>query len=308
MKTKHIFIINPVAGKHDKTEYIKSILKDRNDIDYEIYNTSKAKDATVYAKEMCKQNPEMDLRFYACGGDGTVNEVVSGIVGYPNASFTVYPCGSGNDFIKATKDKDFTDINALIDGEEKLIDVLKINSHYSINIINIGFDAAVSYNMVKFKNWPLVSGKMAYNLALVYSLIKEMKHKAKIYADDELIYDGDFLLTAACNGICCGGAYYFAPKAKLDDGLMDQLVVKKMSRLRFIRYVKNFKTGNYENYPKIMEYLSVNKVKKIKVVSEKELVYGFDGESDLSKTIDIEVMNKAIRFFMPRNTKNLDKS
>lgn len=304
---KHIFVINPIAGKSDKTNYIKEVLFKRNDIDYVVYNTKSVGDATRYVKEFCEKEPNEDLRFYSCGGDGTLNEVVSGLVGYPNASFTCYPCGSGNDYVKATPGHDFTDINQLIDGTNKLVDLVKVNEHYSTNIVNIGFDAAVSYNMNKFKRWPLVSGKVAYNLALFYTLLREMHHIAKIYVDDELVFDGDFLLTAACNGVCCGGGFYFAPKALIDDGIMNQLIVKSVSRIRFILMVKNFKNGKYEEYPKIMRYINLHNCKKIKVVSEKELIYGFDGEAGMSKEINIEVLPSFVNFCVPQLSKNLDK-
>lgn len=73
---KHIFIVNPKAGKKDSSEYIKSILEKRTDIDYIIYNTKSCGDATRYVKEILDNDKINQYRFYACGGDGTVNEVV----------------------------------------------------------------------------------------------------------------------------------------------------------------------------------------------------------------------------------------
>ena len=303
---KHVFIINPAAGKKDSTEYIRNILSKRNDIEYEIYNTKGLGDATKFVTELCESNHEEFYKFYACGGDGTVNEVVNGIVKYPNASFTVYPCGSGNDFVKASKNYDFTDINALIDGEMIDIDLIKVNGKYSANIVNAGFDAATAHRMVKFKRWPLVSGKMAYNLAIVVSLLREMKHKGKIYVDDELVFDGDFLLTAACNGICCGGGFYFAPNASIENGLIEQLVVKKISRLKFISYVKYIKKGTYQEQEKLKKYISVYKVKKIKIETEKNVVYAVDGETQETKQIEIEICPKIVKFYRPK-VKSLDK-
>ena len=309
MKLEHVFIVNPVAGKKDQTQYIKETLDSIPNFDYILYNTKEVGDATKFVKNMCMENPDKEIRFYACGGDGTLNEVITGLIGYPNASFTCYPCGSGNDFVKATKDKDFSDLTALLDGYEKEIDLIKVNGFNSINIVNIGFDAAVSYNMAKFKKWPLVSGKGAYNLSLVYSLFNDMRHKGKLYVDDELVYEGKFLLTAACNGICCGGGYYFMPKAEIDSGHIDQMFVKGISLFKFLRYVKRFKNGTYENYPKLMKYINLYQAKKIKVIStnNKYLKFGYDGENGIAKEINIEIIPQALRFFVPNKTKNLDK-
>ena len=97
---KHIFIINPAAGPYDATKVITERLESLSlDFDYEVYTTKGPYDATEYVKNKCKIGNDT-YRFYACGGDGTLNEVVSGVVGFDNASVGVIPCGSGNDFVK----------------------------------------------------------------------------------------------------------------------------------------------------------------------------------------------------------------
>ena len=97
---KHIFIVNPKSGKKDSTEYISAFLQENHkDLNFEIYNTKGIKDATQYVKNIC-ENTQEEITFYACGGDGTLNEVVNGAYGYENKYITVYPCGSGNDFVK----------------------------------------------------------------------------------------------------------------------------------------------------------------------------------------------------------------
>lgn len=298
---EHIFIINPAAGKKDQTEYIKSIVEKRTDINYTIYNTTGLGDATRFVKEKCEENPNEFYKFYACGGDGTVNEVVNGLIDYSNAAFTVYPCGSGNDFVKASKNYDFTDINALINGEQMEIDLIKANGKYSVNIVNAGFDAATAHRMVKFKRWPLVSGKMAYNLAIVVSLMREMKHKGKVYVDDELVYDGNFLLTAACNGICCGGSFYFAPNAEIDNGLIELMLVKQITRMKFISNVKYIKKGTYQEKEKLKKYISLFKCKKVRIETEKNIVYAVDGETQETKSVEIEICPKMVKFFRPKN-------
>ena len=308
-KLEHIFIVNPIAGKKDHTQYIKETLDSIEGFEYTLYNTKEAGDAITYVSNLCKNNSDKEFRFYSCGGDGTLNEVITGMKDYTNASFTCYPCGSGNDFVKATKDKDFTDLRALINGHEKKIDLLKVNGHYSLNIVNIGFDAAVGYNMTKFKKLPGVSGSCAYNLSLIYSLFHDMRHKGKVYVDDELVYEGKFLLTAACNGICCGGGYYFMPDADISDGIINQMFVKNIGFFKFLAKVSKFKNGTYKNYPGLMKYINLYNGKKIKVVStnNKYLKFGYDGETGIAKEIEIEIIPSALRFYIPDKCKILDK-
>ena len=98
---KHIFIVNPAAGKASTAEFLKEELgRVGEGYDWEIYETKAPEDATLFVKKTCEENPSTAIRFYACGGDGTVSEVVTGAIGPENASVGCYPCGSGNDFVK----------------------------------------------------------------------------------------------------------------------------------------------------------------------------------------------------------------
>ena len=297
---KHIFIVNPKSRKKDSTEYIRTFLKENHkNLNYEIYNTKGIKDATQYVKNIC-ENTKEEIIFYACGGDGTLNEVVNGAYGYENKYVTVYPCGSGNDFVKVFgKTNHFKDLSKLINGKPRKIDLLKVNNTYTVNMCNLGFDASVAYNMGKFRKWPLVTGGGAYNLALVYSLVFKMKHKCKIKVDGEIIYDGVMLLSALGNGLCCGGGYYCLPKASVEDGLIDAVFVKKISRIKFISLVKKYKDGTYIDCPKYDKYIIFKKCKEVELVSEKDITYSLDGECGLEKQIKINIEPKAINFIVP---------
>ena len=100
---KHIFLMNPAAGKTEGKQAIEEQVRKACEdagVVYEIYHTTGPNDATAHVEACCKAEPNEELRFYACGGDGTLNEVAAGAYRYPNASVTVVPCGSGNDFVK----------------------------------------------------------------------------------------------------------------------------------------------------------------------------------------------------------------
>lgn len=96
---KHLFIINPAAGSRDRTEYYKAQIADlAKDLDYEVF-VSQAPGQCREAAARAAESGEA-YRIYSCGGDGTLNEVVSGAAGHDNVAVTMYPCGSGNDFIR----------------------------------------------------------------------------------------------------------------------------------------------------------------------------------------------------------------
>ncbi len=150
---KHIFVINPHAGKCDATDSIRQQINDLClDFDHEIYVTSAPGDATFYVQKYCKENPSKNIRFYACGGDGTINEVVSGIVGQPNTEMTCYPSGSGNDYVKYFGGStEFLDIRRLVSGTVKQVDVMRVNDRYALNVCNFGFDAIVCKTMIQVR-------------------------------------------------------------------------------------------------------------------------------------------------------------
>lgn len=298
---KHIFIINPAAGKKDLSKTIpEQLAQFDGKIDYQIYITEKSGDATNFVKNYC-QNHSDEIRFYACGGDGTLNEVVNGMVGFSNAAIACYPSGSGNDFVKVFGDrKDFLNFEDLVYGQEKTVDLIAINDRYTLNICNFGFDGVIADNMTKFKRWPLVSGKGAYHLAMLYSILTKMKYECRVVVDGELFYDGLMLLCALANGICYGGGYYCAPLAKVDDGLIDICLVKKINRIRFITLVGVYKKGNHLKDKRLTNIVKYAQGKSIEITSNKDLVYTLDGEVGKTKSLNVRIIEKAIRFIIPR--------
>ena len=137
---KHIFIINPTAGSGLYIEELNKKLNALKDIEWETYTTKGAKDATAFVKSYCSEHKE-PVRFYACGGDGTIKEVADGVVDCPNAEMSCYPCGSGNDFVKCCGGKEaFRDLESLVRIQAQPIDLIKVGDQYSINVVNFGFD------------------------------------------------------------------------------------------------------------------------------------------------------------------------
>ena len=117
---KHLFIINPAAGSRDRTEVYSRQIHEvcgAKGLDYEVRVSAGPGDCARLAKEAAQTGEE--YRIYACGGDGTLNEVVAGAAGFSNAAVTVFSGGSGNDFVKLFDDpKAFYDLERLVDHEE----------------------------------------------------------------------------------------------------------------------------------------------------------------------------------------------
>ena len=143
---KHLFIINPAAGSRDRTSEYSAAIRtacDARRLHYEIRVSMGPGDCTRIAREAAAAGEE--LRIYACGGDGTLNEVVTGVVGYHNAAVTLYSGGSGNDFVRMFNEpKAFSDLDRLLDAEESEFDLIRVNGDYSLNICSVGLDARIA--------------------------------------------------------------------------------------------------------------------------------------------------------------------
>lgn len=298
---KHIFIVNPAAGPNDATEYVTGCLNKLSaDIDCEIYRTKRRGDAAEFVKRTCEDRSNT-YRFYACGGDGTLNEVVSGAVGFSNASVSVLPCGSGNDFIKYYGTvEDFGNIEELINGVGHNIDIMKVEDRYAVNMVNFGFDTTVVRTMEKIKRFKLFSGKRAYYAGIVTALINAMKTKCKVFVDGVKIGKEKILLCTVGNGKYIGGSFKCAPRSYNDDGLLEVCLVNPISRLKFIRLIKYYAKGTHLDEPKLKNIVDYRRGEVIEVENDDGLYYCVDGEMVNAKRFRIEVLKRAVKFVVPK--------
>ncbi|QNU67047.1 diacylglycerol kinase family lipid kinase [Ruminiclostridium herbifermentans] len=291
---QHIFIINPKAGKGKALEMIPIIreyFKDKAE-KFIIQITDHPGHATEIAR---KYSAIEDCRIYSVGGDGTINEVVNGIAGTQSA-LGVIPAGSGNDFIRSlTSAYDIKDILVrTIKGEEKSIDLGKVNDNYFINISSIGFDADVVFNADKFKKVPGITGSMAYVISIIYTVIKKKFCKVKINIDDRRM-ENKILLAAIANGRFYGGGMLAAPEAKIDDGLFDICLVSEASRFKILRLFPMYIKGQHGKLDEV-EFL---RGKKIQIESDEVLSLNIDGEIFSSSKIAFEIIEKGIKVVVP---------
>ena len=301
---KHLFIVNPKSGVKDNVNSIKEeIDKIFKNEDYEIHVTECRNDGYNFVKEYLEKHKEEKVRIYACGGDGTMNEVANGMYGFDNAELAIYPSGSGNDFLKffgphATPL--FKSFENLKNGLVKPIDLIIANGHIAVNEINIGFDANVVVKQAKIKRWPLVSGKFAYDIGVIGAFLEKIDSKYKITIDDKVIYDGVAVLGALMNGSYYGGGYYCAPKAEIDDGLIDFCMVTNVSRKVFLGLVKEYKTGTHiDPKSKTFKYIIYEKGKKVRIEIDRDWPYSVDGEIYYTKDLTVEAIPNAIKIVLP---------
>ena len=308
---KHIFVVNPIAGKGNFVEGLCRGIKktfDERDDTFEIHMTTAPKEAINFVRTTCEQQ-EGELRFYACGGDGTLSEVASGAMGFPQATVASVPCGSGNDFVRNFgAPEDFYRVDKLADGEAYPIDIIKFGGEtYGINMCNMGFDANVALNMNKFKRLPFISGRLAYSLGVIYSLFHKMSNQLRINVDGEVI-EGEFLLAVLGSGCYCGGGFKCTPLAEVDDGMLDLCIVKKVPRLKLLQLVKSYKKGEHLYSEKFANAIIYRRCKKIEVTSPTPFAVSIDGENQRLTQLTAEVLRQVLYFAVPNNSWSMTKS
>ena len=302
---RHFFIINPASGQNDSSKIlidaINKIFEQKNE-EYEIYVTKAPKDSFRIASEKSSNLVEETI-FYACGGDGTSFDVINGIACKPNAYFAVIPIGSCNDFLKTFPEYNFKDLESLINGNLKNIDICKINEYYFLNELNIGFDARVNddCNNSKIK---AKSVKKAYNRAIIKNLISFKSQNIKVSKNNEVIKDQKMLLLVLANGRYYGGKYCCAPFAEPNDGYMDLVAVRKISRFTFVSLIKAYEVGDHLRKEKYKKFVDCQKVDKVTIESPEDMVVCLDGEIFHWKKVSVEVIKHGIKMLFPKEKVN----
>ncbi len=257
------------------------------------YRSKSQGDATEKIKQVCTEDPSAHVTVY--GGDGSVYESVNGIMqagAGESALLTIVPFGTGNDFVRSLpEDESF----------EKKIDLIKFGDKYSANILNVGFDCDVVAVTEKMKKLKLVKGSLAYAFGVVVTIFKKMGKDLEIeftLEDGSVETEkGKFLLCAVANGKYYGGGFKCAPNAELDDGILDVILVKKISRLRFFGFVGGYKKGTHITPDGNIadKFASVAKYKRCTAVKFKGLErLCADGELIDCTEADITVAHKAV--------------
>ena len=295
---KHIFIINPAAGSKDRTQLYSVAIHEAchaRDLDYRIEVSQAPGECRRIAREAAESGEE--VRIYACGGDGTLNEVAAGAAGYPNAAISVLSGGSGNDFVKLFDDpKAFFDLERLLDAEEVTIDMIRCNDDLALNICSVGLDARIGTDVARYKRLPLLHGFKAYIASTVVNVFKGIAEHYMVEINGERI-DGDQTFVCVCNGRYYGGGFNPIPEADPTDGKLDVLMVKKISLLQVPAIIGKYKNGRYKELAHVARYF---KTDCVKILCDKPTAINLDGELRMGEVVEMKVAKEKVRFFYPK--------
>lgn len=295
---KHLFIINPAAGSRDRTAaYTASITEicGKRGLDYRIEVSSAPGECRRLAREAAETGEA--YRIYACGGDGTLNEVTSGAAGWDNAAVTAYSGGSGNDFVKIfDQPKAFYDLERLLDARETAFDLIRCNDDFSLNICSVGLDARIGTDVSRYKRIPLLQGFRAYAASTLVNIIRGISEHYVVEINGETI-DDEQTFVCVCNGRFYGGGFNPVPEADPTDGLLDVLLVRKVHRLEIPAVIGKYKNGRYAQLPDLVRHFRTD---HITIHCDKPTPINLDGELRTAQVVDMSVAREKVRFFYPK--------
>ena len=304
---KHLFIVNPTAGGSDKTAEVRAKVEQAfsdSDAEHEIYVTRAPLDAT--AKVKAEGATGEHIRVYACGGDGTFNECISGAVGFDNVAVAPFPTGTGNDFCRMFGDEAelYRELGALIDGFEHPIDLIHCNNRYSANICSVGIDARIGTSVHNYSKLPLIGGAAGYVVSAVVEMFRGISRHMRITSGD-FFADAKYSLVCACNGRFYGGGFNPSLTAMPDDGIMDIFVVKKVNLFQFAALIGRYAKGRADELSRYVTHLRSNSVT---IEFDEDNVVNIDGEAIFTKKAELRIVPKAAKLIVPAGMHFFDGS
>lgn len=304
---RHVFLVNPVSGKADASLTLVPRIVEAcaaAGVDYEIALTEYPGHGARLARQWAETGEP--VRLYACGGDGTFNEVLRGAMGWANAAVGCVPCGSGNDYVRNFGTAaDFLDIEAQLAAQEVQSDLIRSTQGYGIDIFAAGIDAQVANGIPKWRRVPFCGGSTAYTLSILEAVCSSFQHRLRIRAD-RIDMEGTFMMLAVCNGQQYGGGYCAAPNARMDDGLLDVVLLKPVPRIRLPGLLGAYKKGAHllpddtitQPFAPYMTFFRTKSI-DIRVLDSRPLITTLDGECSPQRHIHAEAVPRAATLLLP---------
>ena len=292
MTGKTLIVVNPTSGNGRGMRYAERVrgLLEANRASVELQSTSARGEAETVAAEAVQAGYTCVA---ACGGDGTMHEVVNALAG-TDVALGILPCGRGNDFARAMGIPAAYERAAsiLVQGHVRPFDLGKVNDRYFATVVTLGFDSEVA--RLVYEGQVPFKGTAAYLWGLARML--------RVYRGEALRMTGDFgtidqtvLLAATGNTCTYGGGIRIAPNASPADGALDICLVRMMSASRILRVLPRVFWGGHLTHPDVFSY----RTGSLSMETERPVVLFADGEPVGETPAEIIAVPGALRVACP---------
>jgi diacylglycerol kinase (ATP) len=295
--SRYLFIFNPAADKGRarlKADWLVSRVAERENS--EVRFTS----YPGHAADIARSGSSTASCMIACGGDGTLHEVVNAVAGCPVA-VGVLPIGSANDFIKSfnTVGGTLSGISHFFSSSRKAVDLGMVdfngcNRRYFVNSLGLGFTGRIA-KTVKKRVW--LKGELSYAYALLSVLAgyRPLMMHVRITGEDSVVeFEGSVFAFSVSNGKVEGGKFMIAPRAEVADGYLDVCILRAIPKYEFFRFVFKYLKGTHVEDPKVIYC----KAKSVEITLPEPDIMHMDGEvyENIQGNISISVDPEKLSF------------
>lgn len=300
----HIFIINPFAGQKTFADNLRTKLAEIKDLNYFVFNTRYAGYETELVRKIQHIFEGEKLRFYCCGGSGTMRNMLNGFDNLAEAEVAFFPCGLTNDFLKLFgKDEErFHQIEELIYGDVIEVDYIKSNYGVSLNSLSTGLDSNCLSKMNEYRIFRFVSEEMPYNLATLYSIFVSKTQEYDITLDEKSI-TGRFAEIFIGNGCIFGGDMFFAEDTCANDGkAISRLVGNKrgFALLPALMSIKNKKSDRMQTL------MDCGECRKVTIKRTDGTPFAINQDGDLIENVTVceaQIVHKGLSLVVPKGVR-----
>ena len=285
-------IVNTIAG-NGKALKVAALLEtalQQRGLAFTMTRTEYAGHATVLAKACADRGEE---RVFCVGGDGTAFEAANGLLGTATA-LGVIPGGTGNDFARSLglpKDPVLA-MDALLAAPTRAVDVCRLNDRVFINVCGAGFDVDVVVACNRAKRF--VGGMLPYLYGVLHTLFTFKPRSFTLELDGEVRQEL-LLMVSVANGQYIGGGMHIAPMARLDDGLLDVITIRPVSRLRIPFLLPKFIDGSFIRLTYLVEHRRCRTVR----ISSPGMRMQMDGEVTAVEDALLSIDGHQLMLLMP---------
>ncbi len=301
----HIFIINPFAGHQTFADDLRTKLSTYDNLEYFVFNTRYKGYETELVKKILHIFEGEKLRFYCCGGSGTMRNMLNGFDDFSNVEVAFYPCGLTNDYLKVygKEQERFRNIDELINGDVIDIDYIKTNHGIALNTLSTGLDSNCQTKMDQYRSLRIIGDKMPYTLAIMYSIFVSKPLEYNVIIDDNE-YTSTFSEIYFGNGFVLGGNIFFAEHTCSNDGkALTCLSFEKRRGLPLATAIMNLMKKKFSKVEKKMNFGEAKTI-SIRRTDNQPFTINFDGELVFDVTeCKGEIVHKGLRFVVPEGVR-----
>ncbi len=297
----HIFIINPFAGRKTFADDLRTKLDGIKGLNYFVFNTRSKGYETELVRKIQNIFEGEELRFYCCGGSGTMRNMLNGFDDISKAEVAFFPCGLTNDYLKmfGKDEARFHQIEELINGDVIMVDYIKSSCGVSLNTLSVGLDSNCISKMDSFRSLRVIGDDLPYTLSVLYSIFVSRPQEYEVTLDNKVVTD-KLSEVFIGNGCIFGGNMFFAKDTCINDGKAIYRLIGNKHSFSLIRALMTVMGKKYDRIPKVMDCGECSEI-RIQRTDGEPFTVNQDGDL-IHEVYDCraQIVRKGLRFVVPK--------